>query len=147
MKKRKQKSAVLIGRREFVNFPALGIAEIEAKIDTGAYTSSIHCHAINEKKIDNKVQLCFKVLDPSHEGYEDREYCFEKYEMKAIKNSFGDAEQRYIIKTPIKLGGRKVNTTLSLTDRGNMRYPVLIGRKFLKNKFIVDVAGLHLQGK
>ena len=77
MKKRKPKIPVLIGRREYVNFPALGITGIEAKIDTGAYTSSIHCHAIIEKQVNKKKFLCFKVLD-----YEDIEFFFEKYEFQ-----------------------------------------------------------------
>lgn len=56
-------------------------------------------------------------------------------------------EERYIIKTTIKLGKKKINTTLSLSDRANMRYPVLIGRRFLKGKFVVDVGRIHTGGK
>lgn len=143
-KKPKIKPLLLIGRREFVGFPLLGLAKVEAKVDTGAYTTALHCHSITEKVKDHKKHLCFKVLDPGHPAYVDREFCFENYEKRAIKNSFGDAEDRFIIKTFLKLGNRKVNTTISLTDRANMKYPVLIGRRFLKGKFIVDVAGVHL---
>ena len=55
-------------------------------------------------------------------------------------------EERYIIKTIIKLGKKSIRTTLSLSDRENMRYPVLIGRRLLKGKFIVDANKIHTGG-
>lgn len=137
----------IIGRREFVDFPLLDLTGVEAKIDTGAYTSSIHCKDIEEVEEHGKRWLCFVLLDPSHEEYSHRQHRFEEFTLKKIKNSFGEMEERYIIKTVIKLGSKKINTTLSLSDRANMRYPVLIGRRFLKGKFIVDVNRLHTNGK
>ena len=122
----------LIGRREFVSFPLLNISKVEAKIDTGAYTCSIHCKNIVLKTDYGKSILTFQLLD-------DTIYNFEEFTRKKIKNSFGEMEERYIIKTLIVIGGKKINTTISLSDRENMRYPVLIGRKLLKGKFIIDV--------
>jgi hypothetical protein len=137
----------IIGRREFVDFPTLGLISLEAKTDTGAYTSAIHCKSIEVVKEQNKEVLYFVLLDPSHEEYSNRKHRFETFTQKKIKNSFGEMEERYIIKTIIKLGAKKINTTLSLSDRENMRYPVLIGRRFLKNKFMVDVSRIHTNGK
>ena len=125
----------LIGRREYIDFPELGLFGITAKVDTGAYTTALHCHDIRE---ENGV-LYFKVLDPSHPDYNEKEQKFTSYSQKEIKNSFGEIEKRYIIKTIIRMGKKRIKSVISLTDRGNMRYPVLIGRKLLKNKFIVDV--------
>lgn len=132
----------LIGRREFVDFPLLEISKVEAKIDTGAYTCSIHCNTIILKTEGEKQILSFQLLD-------DRVYYFDEFTRKKIKNSFGEMEERYIIKTLITIGGKKIKTTISLSDRENMRYPVLIGRRLLKGKFIIDVNliytnGLHL---
>lgn len=135
MSKEKQ----LIGRREQIAFPELGIYDITAKVDTGAYTTALHCHDIYEK---NGV-LYFKLLDPSHPDYNQQEQTFKDFTQKEIKNSFGEVEKRYIIKTTIKIGRRRIKSVISLTDRGNMRYPVLIGRKLLKNRYIVDVALLN----
>jgi hypothetical protein len=129
----------LIGRREHVNFPLLNLFHIEAKIDTGAYTSAIHCKKIVQKTVDNKSLLCFQSLD-------DVEHCFETYSQKKIKNSFGEIEERYIIKTLISIGGKKINTTISLSDRESMRYPVLIGRRLLKGRFVVDVNQIYTNG-
>ncbi|MGZ3867102.1 MAG: ATP-dependent zinc protease family protein [Bacteroidia bacterium] len=136
----------LIGRREYVDFPELQILKIEAKIDTGAYTSALHCHDIKVKEIKGKQILCFKLLDPLHPEYNEQEHFFEEFTKKTIKSSLGDAEERYIIKTLIKIGGKRVRTSISLTDRGSMRYPVLIGRKMIKSKFIIDVKQIHTGG-
>lgn len=133
------KNMRLIGRREYVNFPQLNLNHIEAKIDTGAYTCAIHCKNISLKEEYGKNVLCFKLLD-------DTLYHFENFTRKKIKNSFGEMEERYIIKTLVQIGKKKINTTISLSDRGNMRYPVLIGRKLLKGKFIVDVNQIYTNG-
>ena len=129
----------LIGRREFVDFPILNINHIEAKIDTGAYTCAIHCQNIILKKENDTSILTFQLLDNTI-------YSFEEFNRKKIKNSFGEMEERYIIKTLITIGGKKIKTTISLSDRETMRYPVLIGRKLLKGKFIIDVNLIHTNG-
>jgi hypothetical protein len=64
--------------------------------------------------------------------------------VQTFKNSFGDQEDRYVIKTLILLGKRKVRGSVSLTSRSNMRFPVLVGRKLLKGRFLVNVAEEHL---
>ena len=128
-----------IGRRELIDFPELGLYQIIAKVDTGAYTTALHCHDIREEQ----GLLHFKLLDPTHPDYTEKEQVFSDYTRKEIKNSFGETESRYIIKTKIRIGRRRILSVISLTDRGTMRYPVLIGRKLLKNRFVVDVALLN----
>lgn len=137
----------LIGRREYVDFPELKLFSVEAKIDTGAYTSSIHCTDISIKKINNQDILCFKLLDVTHPELAKQEHQFAEFYKKKIKNSFGKMEERYVIKTLIKVGKKTIRTTLSLSDRENMRYPVLIGRRLLKGKFIIDVNRIHTGGE
>ncbi len=135
----------LIGRREFVNFPLLDIYNVEAKIDTGAYTSSIHCEDIFVHTKDDKPVLSFKiVLNDQHDGKVQE---FEEFSKKKIKNSFGEMEERYIIKTLIVIGKKKIRSTLSLSNRDTMRYPVLIGRKLVKGKFLIDANQIHTGGK
>ena len=134
------KPKITIGRREKVSFPDLCIIDIEAKVDTGAYTSALHCHDI---KVENDI-LHFKLLDPSHPDYSKKTQVFAIFFEKEIKNSFGGSEKRFIIKTRMKIGTKIIKTSISLTDRANMRYPVLIGRKLLKKRFVVDVAETYL---
>ncbi len=145
MKKTKGKIK-LIGRREFVDFPELKLFSVEAKMDTGAYTSSIHCTDISIKVVETKPVLCFKLLDGSNPEFSKHTHQFTDFNKKKIKNSFGEMEERYIIKTTIRLGKKTIRTTLSLSDRESMRYPVLIGRRLLKGKFVVDVSKIHTGG-
>ena len=133
------KEKITIGRRELIDFPELGLYGITAKVDTGAYTTALHCQDIYEKD----GVLYFKLLDPTHPEYNRQEQKFSEYSQKEIKNSFGETEKRYIIKTIVKIGKKRIKSVISLTDRETMRYPVLIGRKLLKNRFIVDVALLN----
>ena len=137
------KNLTVIGRRELIHFPNLGLLNIIAKVDTGAYTTVLHCHDIREK---NGV-LYFKLLDPNHPEYSNQEKCANTFYKKEFKNSFGESEKRYVISSQIQLGNRKIRSLISLTDRANMRYPVLIGRRLLKNKFLVNVACLHILQK
>jgi hypothetical protein len=132
----------VIGRRELVDFPELGIYGLTAKIDTGAYTAALHCHDIAVK---NDV-LHFKLLDPTHPEYTQQEHTFRDFYEKDIRNSFGEVEKRYVIVTRVRLGGRIIRSVISLTNRGTMRYPVLIGRRMLKGKFVVDVSQVMMTG-
>lgn len=137
----------LIGRREFIDFPEFGINSIEAKIDTGAYTNSLHCEKIEFVSHNNKnlLRITIKLAEGNQQKIKTID--FENYTQKKIKNSFGELEERYVIKTIIKLGRKNIRTSISLSNRENMRYEVLIGRKMLKGKFLIDVNQIHLGGK
>lgn len=139
MKAKKSKPILTVGRRETVDFPELGLFGLTAKIDTGANTTALHCHHV---RVEDGV-LFFRLLDETHPEYQDTEHRFEKFEQKTIKSSFGESEMRYIIRTKIRLGKRTLRGIVSLTDRANMKYPVLIGRRLLKNRFLVDVSKLN----
>lgn len=130
----------IIGRTMLVDLPKLGFMGIAAKVDTGAYYCSLHCHHIEVREIEGKNRLYFRLLDPSHPEYRDKETGFKNFTIKTIKNSSGEAEDRYTIRTALRIKGRRIKTYITLTNRGSMKYPMLIGRKLLKNKFIVDVS-------
>jgi hypothetical protein len=124
----------MIGRTDIVDFPDLGLEDVRAKVDTGAYTSSIHCY--NVKII--KERLVFYL--PAHKGEKRKRFVAKAFELKSIKNSFGQTEMRYVIRTRIVLFGKAFQAEFSLSDREKMRYPVLLGRKLLRNRFLVDVS-------
>lgn len=130
----------IIGRAEVVDFPEWDLYDISAKIDTGAYTSSLHCHHIERIKKDGNEYVRFNLLDPSHETYNEKLFELPIYKSKTVKSSNGVSEERFIVKTKLILLGKTLKAELSLTDRSEMRYPVLIGRKLIKGNFIVDVS-------
>lgn len=122
----------------------MGFYDIDAKIDTGAYTSSIHCDDIQLKE-DGTVH--FRLLDASHPDHHHRHIVLPVHKLKRVKSSNGTVEKRIFIKTKITLCGKTYKAELSLTDRSDMKYPMLIGRKFLNERYIVDVAMQYLGKK
>lgn len=138
------KDKQIIGRKDKVDLPELGIYDVEAKVDTGAYGNALHCHKMEVLAINGKDILRFKVLDPTHPEYKDKYFESESFRFKEVKSSIGKKELRYVVKTKIRLFGRTFKTEFSLTDRKEMRHPILIGRKFLSNKFLVDVKAKNL---
>jgi hypothetical protein len=123
-----------IGRFDKADFPDLHLENIAIKIDTGAYTSSIHCDNIVEEK---GVLKC-TFLDEEHPLYNGREFKFTDYDIVFVKSSNGVVQKRYQIETRISLFGKTRKISLSLSARQEMRFPVLLGRKFITKKFIVD---------
>lgn len=137
----------IIGRADKADFPELNLRNISLKVDTGAYTSSIHCHDIEEVVVDGFKQIKFKLLDPSHKKYNDKIYKTKNYKVKSIKSSNGNSEDRFIVKTEIVLFDKTIPIELSLSERSEMKYPVLLGRKFLSKKFIVNTSLINMSYK
>ncbi|HSI89634.1 MAG TPA: RimK/LysX family protein [Adhaeribacter sp.] len=130
-----------IGRRELIDFPELELFEIEAKVDTGAYTSALHCTDIREETLpDGTPVIRCKFMDEDHPNYNNKAFEFREFTQRDIKNSFGDVQERYVIKTPVRLFDKAIMAEFSLSDRSDMRYPVLIGRMLLNRHFVVDVS-------
>ena len=133
-----------IGRVDRIDIPEFGLENIEAKIDTGANRSSIHCSNIEHKIVDDEDCILFKIPLSNKENDIFRSNDFFK---KKIKSSSGHVENRYVIKTTVILFGKKIKTSFSLTDRTEMKYPILLGRKLLSSRYLVDVAQENLSFK
>ncbi|MDU0370504.1 ATP-dependent zinc protease [Hymenobacter endophyticus] len=147
MKQRGPKRTV--GRRELVDFPKFQLWGVEAKIDTGAYTGAIHCSNIHvETTPDGRQCLRVQLLDPSHPNFDGSPMQFEEFSLRDIRSSNGDVQERYVIRAVIRLFGEDVETEFSLSDRSDMKYPVLIGRVLLRQaRLVVDVARRNLSYK
>lgn len=135
-----KKEKPIIGRLERVDLPLFDLSGIEAKIDTGAYNGSIHVSHVEEVKSDGRGVLKFVLLDEEHPEFKDRVFETDQYEKKDIKNSSGQSETRYIISTKLVLKGKELDVKLSLSDRTELRRPILLGRKAIKKHFIIDAA-------
>ena len=134
----------IIGRVEEVGLTDLRVPVIDAKTDSGAYTSSLHCHNIRVLEEDGKQLLCFSILDPTHEDYQETEYRLEEFSQAKVRSSNGLAQTRFKIRTRIRIGRSDYKTDFTLTDRKNMRYPILLGRKLLSKRFLIDCAHKYL---
>ena len=128
----------IIGREEQVTFPTLGVERVKAKVDTGADLSSIWCSKIERAK--GHLECIF--FGPKSTYYTGKKISFDKSEFDTtrIYNSFGHSEKRYKVKIPVIINGRKIKTTFTLADRSKKEYSVLLGRKLLAKRFLVDVA-------
>jgi hypothetical protein len=125
----------ILGRNDRVDLPGLGLTNIHAKVDTGAYTCSLHC---SYAEVVNK-KLEFILMDEEHPEFTGIKYTFKRFKQREVKNSFGEAELRYVIMTSIKIFDHRIRAEFSLSNRGNLKFPVLLGRKILRNRFLIDV--------
>jgi len=90
----------LIGRNDLIDFPDLGLENVRAKIDTGAYTSAIHCYKV--KVVKDKLTFYL----PAHRGEKHQKFVTDQFELKSIKNSSGQSEMRFVIQTKVILFGK-----------------------------------------
>jgi len=125
----------IIGREDKVDFPKLNLYNINVKIDTGAYTSAIHCAEVIEK--DNTLICTFH--SKGHANFHAENVIFNEYSKTDVKSSNGFKENRFKIKSEVIFFGKTYKINLTLSTRADMKFPVLIGRQFLSKKFMVDV--------
>ncbi|ALJ05829.1 peptidase [Pseudalgibacter alginicilyticus] len=128
-------SKKIIGSVDKIDFPKLNLFDIDVKIDTGAYTSAIHCSKITEE--GNRLRCTF--YSKNHPNFSGKEVVFDTFSRTNVKSSNGFKENRYKIKSEVLIFGKTYKINLTLSTRDDMKFPVLIGKQFLKRKFIVDV--------
>ncbi|MGI4833921.1 MAG: ATP-dependent zinc protease family protein [Janthinobacterium lividum] len=150
MKKTKCPAPRTLGRRELIDLPTLGLAGVEAKVDTGAYTSALHCqdvHLATDPATGQPV-LHVRLLDPAHPATDGRPLAFHQFDRRDIRSSNGEVQARYVIRTVVRLYGQDFGAEFSLADRSDLRHPVLLGRTLLRQgHFVVDVARRDLSYK
>lgn len=130
----------IIGRVQKISLPTLQLEKLDAKIDTGAYSCALHCDNISIED----TSVSFHLLDLAHESYNNKFFKLPLFKLKRVKSSNGKTELRPYIKVPVVFCDEKFNMVLSLTNRSKMKYPLLIGRKFLSDKFLVDVSQKYM---
>ncbi len=129
----------IIGRWDCVDFVDFNLLDVLVKIDTGAYTSSLRCESWKEIETDTLKYLEFVVLDDSSDvSREERSFSTSDYTIRKVKNSAGTLSLRYSIKTTIRIFNQDHCVEFTLAHRKGLKFPVLLGRKFLGNHFIVD---------
>ena len=133
------KKLTTIGRAEKLDLLDFGITDVPAKIDTGADTSSIWATKVQEKE-DGLYFVLFGPDSPHYTGVVQR-FTAPDYSMTRVANSFGQKELRYKVKLRVKVKGRAIRATFTLSDRSQKTYPILLGRRLLHGKFVVDVSG------
>lgn len=133
----------MVGWRELVHLPELGLHAVPAKIDTGARTSSLHATILEEFDREGERYVRFAVDFPQQQV---RQVCEAVHiDWRGVTSSNGETQLRRIIKTPLKIGNVRFRAEISLADRSDMRFPMLIGRSSLRRRFVVDSGHSWLQ--
>ncbi|HRF79225.1 MAG TPA: RimK/LysX family protein [Flavobacteriales bacterium] len=136
------RALITIGRLEHIALPGLGVPRVEAKIDTGAYRSALHYQKLKTRKRNGirELVVTFQM------GGVRKTKVFRAFKRVSVKSSNGESSRRYLISTQVKLNGHIVRTQATLFDRSDMKFQVLLGRKFLRGRFLVDVSRKNVLG-
>ena len=138
-----RKELPVVGWRELVHLPDLGLHAVPAKIDSGARTSSLHGTVLEQFERDGQNYVRFAV---DFNEQQVRQVCEAVHvDKRVITSSNGDRQTRFIVKTPLTIGDVTFRAEISLADRSDMKFPMLIGRSSLRRRFVVDSGYSWLQ--
>lgn len=136
---------VLLGWREWLSLPELGIVAVRAKVDTGARSSALHVLEQEAFRRDGREYVRF-LLDTGLQGLEPQPAEAPVLDRRPVTDSGGHVTQRIFIQTRLRLAGLEWDAEVNLTHRRNMLFPMLLGRTSLAGRFLVDPASSFLQG-
>ena len=129
----------VLGWREWVGLPELGLAPIKAKVDTGARTSCLHAFELDPFERDGKPWIRFKVHPVQKDDSQVVQCEAPVWDQRPVTDSGGHTEQRYVIRTRLRIGSWDQDVEMTLTGRDNMRFRMLIGRTTMKaGEFLVN---------
>lgn len=138
------RTPTVIGWREWVGLPALGVPAVRAKIDTGARTAALHVVAYRARRV-GRVDVALFGVHPEHGGPRiDVEA--ELVGSRWVRNPGGRREERPVIVTDLTLGDVTVPAHVTLTSREDMGLPMLVGRHALRRRFLVDPGRSYVLG-
>jgi len=127
----------IVGQKEKISIVDLELYDLDAKVDTGADSNALHCDNID---LSEEGFVSFCLLDEVHEAYHGKRMRLPLHKLKRVRSSNGELQERPAVRVKVNFFGETYTTVISLTNRADMRYPMLIGRKFLSGKFLVDVS-------
>jgi hypothetical protein len=137
----------ILGWREWVSIPGLGIDRIKAKIDTGARTSALHAFDVRLVE-DNGKKLVKFCIHPEQKNLDKVIECEATLlDEREVKDSGGHSESRYVIETDILIGSQLHTAEVTLTNRDSMGFRMLIGRTTMKGHYLVDPGKSYVTGK
>ena len=147
MTKTEPSNLPVIGWREWVGLPDLGIKTIKAKVDTGARSSSLHAFHLQEFQRDGERWVRFHVHPIQRSNTEDVEVEARVLETRSVRSSSGKASERPVIVTNVHLLGLTWPVELTLANRDEMGFRMLLGREAVRRRFLVDAGKSYYGGK
>ena len=144
--KHKRDGSPVIGWREWVGLPDLGVASIKAKVDSGARSSSLHAHALQKFERNGATWVRFQVHPVQHNDSEAVEVEAKVLEYRSVRSSSGKAGLRPVIITRVSLLGITWPIELTLASRDEMGFRMLLGREAFRGRFLVDAGKSYYGG-
>lgn len=141
-----QQSLAILGWREWVGLPQLGVGHLQAKVDTGAKTSALHAYYVTPYEQDGQPWVRFGLHPTQEDGLSCIECSAPVKDVRRVTDSGGHSEERYVIETSLRLLGEDIPVEVTLTDRTSMRFRMLLGRSALKGRCLVDCSRSFLLG-
>ena len=138
---------VVVGWREWVALPQAGVDWVKAKIDTGARSSSIHAFDLEILGQDDRELVRFSIHPWQRSDEEAHELTLPLLDRREVRSSNGQTEQRYAVAMDVTLAGRTITTVMTLSNRDEMGFRMLIGREALERGFLVDSSRSYAGGK
>jgi len=138
---------IVLGWREWLALPQLGIAAIKTKIDSGARTSSLHVESLDPYERDGTTWLRFDVLTRRRRRELVLHCDAPASDRRAVSDSGGHVTERWFIRTGFELAGCRWDAEMNLTSRHDMLFPLLLGRNALSGRFVVDPAAAYCCGR
>ena len=137
----------VVGWREWVSLPSVGVDWIKAKIDTGARTSAIH--AFDQQEIERNGQRWVRFSVHPWQATDEDPVTVERplVELRTVRSSSGHAEERPLVHLDVTLAGRTVTAEVTLSRRDEMGFRMLLGREALAQGFLVDPAHSYAGGR
>ncbi|MCW2738830.1 RimK/LysX family protein [Nocardioides sp.] len=138
---------IVVGWREWVALPQAGVAWVKAKIDTGARSSSIHAFDLEVFESDGQEWVRFSIHPWQRSDEDHVELSLPVLDRREVRSSNGQTEQRYAVAMDVTLAGRTITTVMTLSNRDEMGFRMLIGREALERGFLVDSATSYAGGR
>jgi len=143
----KKDQVLILGWREWVALPELGLHAIKAKVDTGARTSALHAFNI-ELYEENGIEMLRFFVHPIQKNQTFQLECIVPLkDQRYVTDSGGHKELRYVIETDVVVANRRYPIELTLTDRDTMLFRILLGRSAIDNSMMVDPGASFICGK
>ncbi|MES2217389.1 MAG: ATP-dependent zinc protease [Pseudomonadota bacterium] len=130
----------IIGWREWVTLPELGIEKIKAKVDTGARTSALHAFSLKPFKENGRDRIHFDIHPLQHNTDKIITCTADIIDLRWVSDSGGHREERYVINTPVIIGGTHWPIEITLTERDTMLFRMLLGRSAIRKRYFVNPA-------
>jgi hypothetical protein len=147
IKKKKTQPKAIVGWREWIGLPELGIPAVKAKIDTGARTSALHVFDLEEFVEDGRRMVRFGI-HPLQRRKDIVRFCEAPVlERRRVKDSGGHIEKRYVIRTKAVMGSESWKIDLTLTNRDPMLFRMLLGRTAVENRFLINPGRSYRTGR